>query len=275
MRQFKPELRIRIYQTNITPFFYRGIRDKWNITVSLSIKIIQPQRTQSNSELSGKNYSILISPMPFLLIIRTVICVINSRISLNPQIWNRLLNIFLLNLRVKIRTGRLNMSGFLLDETDQKILSILVCNARTPFLEIARECGVSGAVVHQRVKKMEDAGIVAGSQFIVKPEILGYNVCAFIGIQLTEPGRYSEVVTQLTHVSEVVECHYVTGDYAVMIKVFCRDNNHLLSTLAGKIHTVPGIEKTYTFLSLDRAFERQVYVKDKNIINQLITVNNE
>lgn len=167
------------------------------------------------------------------------------------------------------------MSSFLLDETDQKILCHLVCNARMPFQEIARECGVSGAVVHQRVRKMQEAGIIVGSQFIVKPDVLGYNVCAFIGIQLTEPGKYGEVVSQLTNVFEVVECHYVTGNYAVMIKVFCRDNNHLLSTLAGKIHPIPGIEKTYTFLSLDSAFERQVYVKDINIINHLNSVNNE
>jgi Lrp/AsnC family transcriptional regulator for asnA, asnC and gidA len=167
------------------------------------------------------------------------------------------------------------MTSFLLDEMDQKILLHLVCNARIPFLEIARECGVSGAVVHQRVKKMEDAGIIVGSQFIIKPDALGYNVCAFIGIQLTEPGKYNEVVVKLMHVPEVVECHYVTGDYAVLIKILCRDNNHLLSALAEKIHTISGIEKTHTFLSLDRAFERQVCVKDKKILKQLITVNNE
>jgi Lrp/AsnC family transcriptional regulator for asnA, asnC and gidA len=167
------------------------------------------------------------------------------------------------------------MSSFLLDETDQNILFHLISNARTPFLEIARECGVSGAIVHQRVRKMEEAGIIVGSQAIIKPEALGYNVCAFIGIQLTEPGKYNEVAANLMHVPEVVECHYVTGDYAVMIKVFCRDNNHLRSTLAEKIHTIQGIEKTYTFLSLDRAFERQICVKDKNILKHLKTVNNE
>jgi len=167
------------------------------------------------------------------------------------------------------------MSSFLLDEMDQKILFHLVCNARTPFLEIARECGISGAVVHQRVKKMEDAGIIAGSQFVVKPESLGYNVCAFIGIQLTESMRYNEVVVKLMHVPEVVECHYVTGDFAVLIKIYCRDNNHMLTVLAEKIHTISGISNTYTFLSLDRAFERQVYVKDKNILKQLMIVNNE
>jgi Lrp/AsnC family transcriptional regulator for asnA, asnC and gidA len=158
------------------------------------------------------------------------------------------------------------MSSFLLDEMDQKILFYLICNARTPFVEIARECGISGALVHQKVKKMEEAGIILGSQFIIKPEMLGYNVCAFIGIQLTEPSKYNEVSNKLANVSEVVECHYVTGEYSVLVKIFCRDNNHLLSTLAEKIHVIEGIKETYTFLSLDRAFERQIYVKDKNII---------
>jgi Lrp/AsnC family transcriptional regulator for asnA, asnC and gidA len=152
------------------------------------------------------------------------------------------------------------MTNFLLDDIDRKILFYLLSNARMPFLEVARECGVSGAIVHQRVKKMEEANIIIGSQVNIKPETLGYNVCAFIGIELTEPGKYNEVVSALTQVPEVVECHYVTGDYGVLIKIFCRDNNHLLLTLAAKIHAIQGIAKTHTFLSLDRAFERQIYV---------------
>ncbi|MDR0725917.1 MAG: Lrp/AsnC ligand binding domain-containing protein [Prevotellaceae bacterium] len=160
------------------------------------------------------------------------------------------------------------MSNFLLDEIDQKILLRLACNARTPFLEIARECGVSGAMVYQRVKKMEEAGVIVGSQSIVNPDTVGYNVCAFIGIQLTEPSKYNEVASKLNEISEVVEYHYVTGEYSILAKIFCRDNNHLLSTLAGKIHVIQGIEKTHTFLSLDRIFERQTYLKDKNIIKR-------
>lgn len=154
-------------------------------------------------------------------------------------------------------------SKYPLDAIDQKILSHLVHNARTPFLEIARECGISGAAIHQRVKKLEDLGIIVGSQFIVQPDSLGFNVCAFIGVRLTEVSLYSEVSFKLKQIPEVVECHYVTGDFAVLLKIYCRDNNHLLVVLAEKIQRIPGISDTNTFVSLDRAFERQVYIKDE------------
>lgn len=154
-------------------------------------------------------------------------------------------------------------SKYPLDAVDQKILSHLVHNARTPFLEIARECGISGAAIHQRVKKLEETGIIVGSQFIVQPEALGYNVCAFVGIQLTEVSKYSEVVPALKNISEVVECHYVTGDFVVLLKIYCKDNNHLLSVLSEKIQKIQGISNTNTFVSLDRAFERQVIVRQE------------
>lgn len=66
-----------------------------------------------------------------------------------------------------------------IDDIDRKILSYLVKNARVPFLEIARECGISGAAIHQRVKKMEDAGIIEGSRFIVKPRSTGIQDLCF------------------------------------------------------------------------------------------------
>lgn len=151
------------------------------------------------------------------------------------------------------------------DQIDQKILLHLVRNARTPFLEIARECGISGAAIHQRVKKMEEAGIIVGSQFIVKPAALGYDVCAFVGVQLEEANMYNDVIVKLQAISEVVECHFVTGEYVVLLKVYCRDNNHLMHILTDSIQRIPGVSQTNTFMSLDQAFERQVYVKDKNV----------
>ena len=159
----------------------------------------------------------------------------------------------------------MNHNNYQLDTVDQKILSYLVNNARTPFLEIARECGISGAAIHQRVKKMEEAGIIVGSQFLVRPSALGYNICAFVGIQLSEANMYTAVVGQLMKIAEVVECHFVTGDYAVLLKVYCRDNDHLMRVLIDTIQNIDGIAKTNTFISLNHAFERQVYVKDKKI----------
>jgi len=152
------------------------------------------------------------------------------------------------------------------DAIDQKILSFLVKNARIPFLEIARECGISGAAIHQRVKKMEDAGIIDGSRMIVKPKALGFGVCAFVGVQFTSTNQYHGVIEALKLMPEVVECHFITGKYAILIKIYCRDNEHLMEVLVNTIQNIPGIANTETYISLDQAFELQVYVKDKSMI---------
>lgn len=152
------------------------------------------------------------------------------------------------------------------DTIDQKILSYLVKNARMPFLEIARECGISGAAIHQRVKKMEDAGIIAGSRMIVKPKALGFDVCAYVGVQLVSTNQYIGVIEALKQMPEVVECHFITGEYSLLLKIFCRDNEHLMDVLVNTIQNISGISKTETFISLDQAIERPVYVKDKSVI---------
>ena len=120
------------------------------------------------------------------------------------------------------------MTSYHIDKTDQKILSFLVNNARMPYLEIARECGVSGAAIHQRVKKMEANGIITGSRLIVKPSTLGLNVCAFISVTLSEASKYPEVVSALKKIPEIVECHFVTGKAALLVKLYCFDNDHLI-----------------------------------------------
>jgi Lrp/AsnC family transcriptional regulator, regulator for asnA, asnC and gidA len=152
------------------------------------------------------------------------------------------------------------------DEIDQKILAYLVKNARMPFLEIARECGISGAAIHQRVKKMEEAGVIDGSRIIVMPKTLGYDVCAFVGVQLSAASQYRGVVDALKNMPEVVECHFITGAYALLLKIYCRDNEHLMEVLVNTIQNIPGVLNTETFISLDQAFERQVYVKDKWLV---------
>lgn len=153
-------------------------------------------------------------------------------------------------------------NNFQVDEIDQKILAFLVKNARMPFLEIARECGVSGAAIHQRVKKMENAGVITGSRLLVKPEALGLNVCVFICISLTEANSYPKVIEALRKIPEVVECHFITGQHSLLVKVYCLDQDHLMKTLIHTIQNIPGIGKTETMVSLDQAIERQVWVKD-------------
>ncbi len=154
------------------------------------------------------------------------------------------------------------MATYQIDQTDQKILSFLVKNARMPFLEIARECGVSGAAIHQRVKKMEKLGIITGSRLLVKPDALGLNVCAYVGVSLSQANRYTEVIDALKKIPEVVECHFVTGRHALLIKLYCFDHEHLMKVLIHTIQNIPGIQHTETYISLDQAIERQVWVKD-------------
>lgn len=151
---------------------------------------------------------------------------------------------------------------FHIDEVDQKILSFLINNARMPFLEIARECGVSGAAIHQRVKKLEANGVITGARLMVKPQALGLNVCAFISVSLSEANKYNEVIGALKNVPEIVECHFVTGRASLLLKVYCFDNDHLMDVLLNTIQKVPYIQSTDTMISLDEAFERQVLVKN-------------
>lgn len=154
------------------------------------------------------------------------------------------------------------MAHYHIDATDQKILSFLVKNARMPFLEIARECGVSGAAIHQRVKRLETNGVITGSRLLVKPQALGLNICAFVSVSLSEAGKYNEVVGRLKQIPEVVECHFVTGKYALLVKMYCFDNDHLMEVLLNTIQKIPFIQATDTMISLDEAIDRQVWVKD-------------
>ena len=149
-----------------------------------------------------------------------------------------------------------------IDHLDRKILSILSKNARIPFKDVAAECGVSRAAIHQRVHKMESNGVITGSRMVVKPNALGLNVCAFISVNLSEDNKYPDVVAALKHIPEIVECHFVTGKAALFLKVYCFDNEHLMSILLNTIQRIPYIQSTDTMISLDQSFEREVWVKD-------------
>ena len=157
------------------------------------------------------------------------------------------------------------MSKYQIDQTDQKILSFLIKNARMPFLEIARECGVSGAAIHQRVKKMEHLGVITGSRLLVKPQTLGLNVCAFVGVSLAQANHYPSVIEALRNIPEVVECHFVTGKHALMLKIYCYNHDHLMEILINTIQNIPSVEQTETFISLDQAIERQVWVENHQV----------
>ena len=148
-----------------------------------------------------------------------------------------------------------------LDATDRKILRFLVKNARMPYLEIARECGISGAAIYQRIKKLEDSGVVLGSRMTVNPKMLGFDVCAFVNIRIQDPQMSVSVVEKIKHIHEVVECHFITGNYTLMVKLYCVDNEHLMHTIFDGILHIQGVSSTQTYISLDESFQREPYIE--------------
>lgn len=147
-----------------------------------------------------------------------------------------------------------------IDKLDRSILRILMEDARTPYLEIARSCNVSGATVHLRIQKLEKLGLIRGSRLVVDPSKLGIGICAFLGIYLSRGSHYKEVVEQIKAIPEIVECHYTTGIYSIFAKIYCRDTVHLREVLNDKIQAIEAVERTETLISLEETFERQIQV---------------
>tara|TARA_B100001778_G_scaffold7735_1_gene6289 strand:+ start:365 stop:835 length:471 start_codon:yes stop_codon:yes gene_type:complete len=148
----------------------------------------------------------------------------------------------------------------LIDGLDKVILKALMTNARKSINEIAKTAGISGAAVHQRLKKLEKTNLISGSQLIINPKVLGYKTMAFIGIYLDKAIRNPEAVKQLEKIPEVIECHYTTGNWSILIKILCEDNQHLMNVLNHKIQTIEGVSRTETFISLDQQIKRQIQI---------------
>ena len=144
------------------------------------------------------------------------------------------------------------------DGIDKIIIKNLLQDARTPIQVIANVAGISGAAVHQRLKKLEKAKVISGSQIILNPKILGFKTVAFIGVYLDKAIRNPEAVKQLKNIPEVIECHYTTGNWSIFAKLLCRDNEHLMELLNKNIQSVEGVSRTETFISLEEQINRQV-----------------
>lgn len=145
-----------------------------------------------------------------------------------------------------------------IDNLDIQILSYLMNDATTPYTEIAKKLIVSGGTIHVRMKKMEDMGIIKGSNLIIDAQKIGYDVCAFLGIFLEKGSIYKDAVEKLREVKEIVELHYCTGAYSMFAKIICRDTNHLRSVLNDSIQAIEGIQRTETFISLEESIKRQI-----------------
>jgi Lrp/AsnC family transcriptional regulator for asnA, asnC and gidA len=147
-----------------------------------------------------------------------------------------------------------------IDNLDKKILSILSKNARIPFKDVAADCGVSRAAIHQRVQRLIDNDVITGSGFDVNPKSLGYRTCTYVGLTLERGSMYKDVVKRLELVPEVVECHFTTGPYTMMVKLFARDNEQLMHLINGQLQEIPGVVATETLISLEQSIKREIPV---------------
>lgn len=155
---------------------------------------------------------------------------------------------------------KVSNQNIVIDGIDKKILRALMEDARTPILEIARQVGISGAAIHQRLRKLEKSELLAGSKFIVNPKVLGYTTMAYVGIYLDKAMSNPEAVKQLKNIPEVLECHYTTGHWSIFIKILAKDNEHLMHLLNKEIQSINGVSRTETFVSLQQQIDRQIKI---------------
>lgn len=151
-----------------------------------------------------------------------------------------------------------------IDNLDRRILDIIIRNARIASKDIAVECGVSRAAIHQRIQRMIDMNVITGSGYNVNPKILGFSTCTYIGVNLERGALYREVVPELEKIPEIVECHFTTGPYTMLIKLFARDNEHLMELLNDKIQNIKGVTGTETLISLDHSIHREIPITSRH-----------
>jgi len=154
-----------------------------------------------------------------------------------------------------------------LDRLDKKILHLISEDARIPFLEVARACNVSGAAIHQRIQKLTNLGVLKGSQFVIDPERIGYETCAFIGLNLKNPEKFDDVVDALKQIPEIVECHYTTGEYDLFLKMYAYNNHHLMNVIHDKLQPL-GLSRSETIVSFNAVIDRQLPIIDLPMAEQ-------
>lgn len=144
-----------------------------------------------------------------------------------------------------------------IDSLDRRILQALRSDSRRPYLEIARDLGVSGGTIHQRMAKMKEHGVVTGNRLAIDYRALGYDVSALVGIRLARAGSSGEMMDRLKSMPEIVEIHYTTGTYGLLVKVVVRSMGELYEFLSGKLQAFEDIQSTETFVILETAVQRE------------------
>lgn len=151
-----------------------------------------------------------------------------------------------------------------IDKLDRHILEIISQNARVPFRDVAEQCGVSRAAIHQRVQRMIENEVITGSGYHINPKVLGFSTSAYIGVKLERGSMYKDAIPEFHKIPEVTECHFTTGPYTLLVRLYARDNEHLMDLLNMKIQEIPGVVATETMISLNEAVKRKVPILRKD-----------
>lgn len=152
-----------------------------------------------------------------------------------------------------------------IDNLDRHILKIVMHNARIPSKDVALECGVSRAAIHQRIQRMIDLNVITGSGYSVDPHVLGYSTCTYIGVTLERGAMYRDAVPEFDKIPEIVECHFTTGPYTMLVKLYARDNEQLMDLLNNQMQSIPGVVATETLISLEQSIKREIPIAEINI----------
>lgn len=156
-----------------------------------------------------------------------------------------------------------------IDKLDLQIMKIIASNARIPFKEVATACGVSRAAIHQRVQRLIDLNVIVGSGYHVNPKSLGYSTCTYVGIRLEKGSMYKKVVDELKNIPEIVECHFTTGPYTMLVKLYARDNEQLMDLLNNRIQGIQGVDSTETLISLDQSIKKEIPIRPVEDVDEM------
>jgi Lrp/AsnC family leucine-responsive transcriptional regulator len=150
--------------------------------------------------------------------------------------------------------GRGSRRRDVLDAVDRTIITALRANARIPYADLARLVGLSGPSVADRVKRLEQTGVITGYHAAVAPAALGLGAVAIVGIEQSDDGDQDEIAERLSELSEVEDCWFVAGDESFILKVRVSDIDALEKSL-GRLRKIPGVSRTHTTVVLSTRFE--------------------
>lgn len=146
-------------------------------------------------------------------------------------------------------------AGLELDPIDLRILELIQEDSRTPLVRLGEQVGLSAPAVLERIKKLESAGVITGYRAIVDGRRLGLDITAFIGVLIGHPTMIGDFERQVTSLRDVLECHHVTGEYTLLLKVKTW-NTSSLERLISQIRALDGVARTETMVVLSTHTER-------------------